>query len=83
MSTIYKTIKTNKMETLQALKTQLENLYNEMPRNFFEQSQRDKSAFLISRLYNALNIMKPQIKLLIVLLAVAYIVGLLQDQFCA
>jgi hypothetical protein len=49
MSTIYKTIKTNKMETLQALKTQLENLYNEMPRNFFEQSQRDKSAFLISR----------------------------------
>jgi len=27
--------------------------------------------------------MKPQIKLLIVLLAVAYIVGLLQDQFCA
>jgi hypothetical protein len=37
------------METLQTLKTQLENLYNEMPRNFFEQSQRDKSAFLISR----------------------------------
>ena len=49
MSTVFKTIKTNKMETLQALKTQLENLYNEMPRNFFEQSQRDKSAFLISR----------------------------------
>jgi hypothetical protein len=41
--------KPKKMETLQALKTQLENLYNEMPRNFFEQSQRDKSAFLISR----------------------------------
>lgn len=37
------------METLQSLKTQLENLYNEMPKNFFEQSQRDKSAFLISR----------------------------------
>jgi len=37
------------MKTLQELKAQLENLYNEMPRNFFEQSQRDKSAFLISR----------------------------------
>lgn len=49
MSTVFKMIKTNKMKTLQALKTELENLYNEMPRNFFEQSQRDKSAFLISR----------------------------------
>jgi len=27
--------------------------------------------------------MKPQIKLLIVLLAVCYIIGLLQDNFCA
>jgi hypothetical protein len=37
------------MTTLQTLKAQLEDLYNEMPRNHFEQSQRDKSAFLISR----------------------------------
>ena len=34
---------------LQELKKQLDELYAEMPKNHFEQSQRDKSAFLISR----------------------------------
>ena len=34
---------------LQNLKNQLEALYMEMPQTFFQQQQRDKSAFLISR----------------------------------
>lgn len=40
----------NAMTTkLQALKNQLEALYMEMPQTHFQQQQRDKSAFLISR----------------------------------
>ncbi len=35
--------------TLQELKSQLDALYAEMPTTRFEQQQRDKSAFLISR----------------------------------
>ena len=35
--------------TLQELKSQLDDLYAEMPTTRFEQQQRDKSAFLISR----------------------------------
>lgn len=31
------------------LKNQLDLIYSEMPTNFFDQQQRDKSAFLISR----------------------------------
>lgn len=34
---------------LEALKAQLEAIYSEMPQTFFQQQQRDKSAFLISR----------------------------------
>ena len=35
--------------TIQELKSQLDDLYAEMPTTRFEQQQRDKSAFLISR----------------------------------
>jgi hypothetical protein len=34
---------------LNQLKAQLDALYAEMPQTFFQQQQRDKSAFLISR----------------------------------
>lgn len=35
--------------TLEQLKMQLDAIYAEMPTNFFDMQQRDKSAFLISR----------------------------------
>ena len=42
-------MKTNQSPTLQELKSQLDALYAEMPTCFFDQQQRDKSAFLICR----------------------------------
>lgn len=39
----------NGSQELAALKAQLENIYAEMPETFFQQQQRDKSAFLIQR----------------------------------
>ena len=35
--------------TLEQLKMQLDAIYAEMPTNFFDIQQRDKSAFIISR----------------------------------
>ena len=39
----------NNLKRIAELQTQLDSLYAEMPQTFFEQSQRDKSAFLITR----------------------------------
>jgi hypothetical protein len=36
-------------EKIKSLESQLDSLYNEFPNSFFQQQQRDKSAFLISR----------------------------------
>jgi len=42
-------MKTKNEIRLEQLKQQLDNVYSEMPTTFFEQQQRDKSAFLIFR----------------------------------
>jgi CTP:phosphocholine cytidylyltransferase-like protein len=39
----------NTQNRLRELKIQLEEIYSVMPETFFQQKQRDKSAFLISK----------------------------------
>ena len=39
----------NTQDTLLELKNQLDEIYAVMPETFFQQQQRDKSAFLITR----------------------------------
>jgi len=38
----------NTQQRIQELRNQLDLIYSEMPMNFFDQNQRDKTAFLIT-----------------------------------